>query len=68
MGEASGWTKYKVKCCDPLELKIKHFGKLRNVTKWMCSYKYVKMGMKICDGCRLKLSKEFKASEEDEAG
>lgn len=71
MSETTGseWKIFKLKCCDPLKLNAKHSGKLRNVTGWMCNYKNVSKGMKICDGCRLKLSHEVKNAEaENEAG
>ena len=57
------WAVFSVKCCKPFKqtghLKV---GKknLWNVSNWMCSLIYgLEDGVKICDNCRIKLSKEF---------
>lgn len=63
LNKTSDWSKYKTKCCNPFTNNLKHSGKLRNVTEWMSSYRNIEMGMKICDACRIKLTKEFKTSE-----
>lgn len=66
--QAIDWSKvFVTKCCDPLKVG-KHSEKLRNVSAKMCSYENIKMGMKICDGCRIKLTKVLKNSASPEAG
>ena len=62
------WSKvFVTKCCDPFKVG-KHSGKLRNVSEKMCSYVSIKLRMKICDGCRIKLTKLLKNSASPEAG
>lgn len=54
------WPSFSVKCCNPYKETVhSKSGKLRNVTAWMCSLEFdIQKGMKICDGCRIKLSKD----------
>lgn len=60
MSDKKNWALFSVKCCNPYKETIhSKSGKLRNVTSWMCSLGLnMQMGMKICDGCRIKLSKD----------
>lgn len=66
----TNWAVFSVKCCNPLkETGHSKSGKLRTVTEWMCSLglETVVAGMKICDGCRLKLnpfSKEHESNQQ----
>lgn len=59
----ANWAVFSVKCCNPLK-ETHHFksGNLRNVTNWMCTLglEGVEEGMKVCDGCRLKICKRYK--------
>lgn len=57
------WPVFSVKCCNPFneEKHPKSCKNTRNVTEWMCLLNLdIKMGMKICDRCRKKLSSEYK--------
>lgn len=59
----ANWAVFSVKCCNPLK-ETHHFKSrnLRNVTNWMCTLglEGVEEGMKVCDGCRLKICKRYK--------
>ena len=64
--EKKNWSAYAVKCCNPFKEEKHTTDKkyIRNVTEWMCSLNLnIEMGMKICDKCRKKLSREYEIAK-----